>query len=265
MIALFLLLLAGLRLIDKRSPVLAIVLLVIFFLSNLSADIGGRWVFPFQNVMGHRILPNPQAVELFTNCGMPFSPALAELTGEFANGLDRAFFENPALADYRLWLHENGKACYVKWLVSRPLQSAGAPLAEFNFQISLENISPLLFSRSFSPILPARLESILFPRWYLLPLFVVILAMALIALFVKAWKQNKTWWVVIGIIALVFPHYALTWHGDIMGIYRHMLGVSIQFYLGFWFLALIGLDSLFALRPVLQGSVYRRWIRNVEQ
>ena len=265
MIAFFLLLLAGLRLIDRRSLVLSVVLMVIFFLSNLSADVGRRWVFPFQNVMGHRILSNPQAVDYFTNCGMPFSPALEELTGEFANGLDRAFFEDPALADYRLWLHETGKACYVKWLLSRPLPSIGEPLAEFNTLMSLENISPLLFSRSFSPILPARLESILFPQVYLLPLFVVSLAMVLIAWLTKAWNRTKAWWVVIGMFALVFPHYALTWHGDIMGIYRHMLGVSLQFYLGFWLLALFGLDSIVALKPAQERPVQPHWVRNVEQ
>ena len=44
--------------------------------------------------------------------------------------------------------------------------------------------------------------------------------------------HNKAWWVVIGLNILILPHYFITWHGDVMGIYRHVLTASIQFYLG---------------------------------
>src|SRR6266508_4714215 len=58
MIALFLLLLFCLGYVDKKYLILSGSFIVMFFLSNLSSDFGGRWVFPFQNVLGQRILPS---------------------------------------------------------------------------------------------------------------------------------------------------------------------------------------------------------------
>jgi len=80
MIAFFLFLLLAFRLIDRKYLIFSIAFMIMFFLSDLSADFGDRWIFPFQNVLARRILPNEQAVEFFTNCGMPLSPELMQLS-----------------------------------------------------------------------------------------------------------------------------------------------------------------------------------------
>jgi hypothetical protein len=265
MVALFLLVLLSLRLVDRRYLILFIAFLIMFFLSNLSADLGDRWIFPFQNILGRRILPNAQAVDYFTNCGMPVSSALMQLKGGFANSLDRAFYEDPALEDYRLWLHRTGKLCYVKWLLSDPVESIRGPLAEFNSLISMQNIQPFLFSGRFSPVLPGRFEAIFFPRLQLLMILAVVCGIALIGLLTKAWMQNKVWWVVIVLNILVFPHYFIVWHGDIMGIYRHVLTVSIQFYLGMWILMLLVLDKVLYFRIAEEGGRKKLFVRQVGQ
>jgi hypothetical protein len=265
MLALFLLLLLSVRLIDRRYLIFSIAFMIMFFLSNLSADFGDRWIFPFQNILGRRILPNAQAVDYFTNCGMPVSSALMQLTGGYANSLDRAFYEDPVLEDYRLWLHRTGKLCYVKWLLSDPVESIRGPLAEFNTLISMQNIQPFLFSARFSPVLPGRFEAIFFPRQQLLILLVVVSGIAWIGLLTKAWMQNKVWWVVIMLNILVFPHYFIVWHGDIMGIYRHVLTVSIQFYLGTWILMLLVLDRVLSFRAAQEGGIKKLFVRQVEQ
>lgn len=265
MIALFLLLLLALRVIDRKYFILAAAFVVMFFLSNLSADLGDRWVFPFQNVLGRRILPVAQATEFFTGCGMPVSPELTQLAGKYANSSDRAFYENPALEDYRLWLDQAGKACYMKWLLSDPLESIRAPLTEFNALISMQNLQSFLFSRSFSPVLPGRLEALLFPRQSLLPLFALMGAAVLIATLNRAWTQNKTWWVAIGMSILLFPHYFITWHGDVMGIYRHVVSASVQFYLGMWILALLVLDGVLAWKPMQTGRIGQLFMRSAKQ
>lgn len=264
MIALFLLLLLGLRVIDRKYLALSIAFIVIFFLSNSSADRGDRWVFPFQNILGRRILPHAQAIDFFAGCGMPVSPELMELAGGYANTSERAFYEDPALQEYRLWLHQTGKLCYVKWLLSDPLESIKSPLTEFNVLISMQNLQPFLFSKKFAPVLPGRLEAILFPRWGLLIMLAINLAVLLIAILTKAWKQNKTWWLVIGMNMLVLPHYLITWHGDVMGIYRHVVSASIQFYLGTWLLVLLMLDSVFSLQAFQQTFV-KPLLKSVEQ
>ncbi len=264
MVALFLLLLIALRAIDRRYLVLSLAFLGMFLLSNLSADLGDRWVFPFQNILGRRILPNAQALDFFAACGMPVSPELVQLAGGFANSSERAFYEDPALEEYRSWLHESGKGCYVKWLLSDPLASIKAPLDEFNVLIGMQNIQPFLFSRKFSPILPDLLESILFPRQGLLIALALVLAAVLVAILRQAWKQNKTWWLVIGMNTMILPHYFITWHGDVMGIYRHVMSASVQFYLGSWLLILLVLDSALSLKVFQQGLWKPLSLRNVE-
>jgi len=262
MIALLLLLLFSLHYTDKKYLILASAFIVLFFLSNLSADFGGRWDFPFQNVLGRRILPSAQAVDFFINCGMPVSPALIQLTGEYANSLDRAFYEDPALEDYRLWLNQSGKLCYVKWLLSSPLESIKLPVAEFNTLISMQNLQSFLFSKKFSPILPTRLEALLYPRQPLI-LFAIECGIALVAILTKAWMQNKVWWAVIVLNILVFPHYFIVWHGDVMGIYRHVLTVSIQFYLGTWLLVLFALDSVLSFKAIQESPINQLFVRRV--
>jgi hypothetical protein len=264
MVALLLLLLFGLRQIDKKYLILSGVFLVLFLLSNLSADVGGRWIFPFQNVLGRRLLSDRHAVGFFANCGMPVSPALLQLAGGYANSADRAFYEDPALEEYRLWLYESGKDCYIKWLLADPWESISQPFTEFNSLMSMQNIQPFLFSSRFSPILPARLEAILFPQRQLLFIFILLSGMTLLAILTKAWRQNKAWWVIIALNLLVFPHYFITWHGDVMGIYRHVLAVSIQFYLGMWFLVLLGLDSVFSLKSMQEGQITQLLMRSLK-
>jgi hypothetical protein len=227
MIAVFLLVLVVLRQINRNYLFVSMSFMILFLLSNLSADSGGRWIFPFQNVLGRRILPDAQAVAFFVSCGMPVSPELTQLAGEFASGQDRAFYNDPALEDYRVWLHQRGKSCYVQWLLSDPLESIRRPIAEFNTMINLENIQSFLFSRRFSPILPARLEALLYPPRQAWMIFMATCGIMLAAVFSRAWTCNKTWWVAILLILLVIPHFFIVWHGDVMGIYRHMVSVSI--------------------------------------
>jgi hypothetical protein len=255
MIALILLTLLVLRRIEKNYFVLAGAFIVMFFLSNLSADLGGRWIFPFQNVLGRRILPDAQAVTFFANCGMPVSSELMQLAGKYASGEDRAFYNDPALEKYRTWLHQSGKSCYIKWLLSHPLGSLSHPIVEFNQLMSLENIQSFLFSRKFSPVLPARLEAILYVRQQPWIAFLAACGCVLITIVSGVWNSNKTWWVAIVLTLLVFPHYFIVWHGDVMGIYRHVVSVSIQFYLGIWMLALWIADWVFSRRVVQESRM----------
>jgi hypothetical protein len=213
MIAVFLLTFVVLRLIDKKYLLLSVAFMIMFFMSNLSADSGGRWIFPFQNVLGRRILPDAQAVTFFASCGMPVSSELTQLAGEFASGLDRAFYNDPALENYRAWLHQTGKSCYIKWLLSDPLESIKRPITEFNTLVSLENIQSFLFSRRFSPILSARLETLLYPSQRAGITFLAACGIMLVAIFSRAWTYNKIWWVVIHLSFPALFHY-LAWGCD---------------------------------------------------
>ena len=180
---------------------------------------------------------------------MPVSPALMNLAGEFANGQDRAFYNDPALEPYRRWLQESGKSCYMKWLLSNPVRSLTRPLEEFTDLMGIRKLQSFLFSRSFSPILPGRVESLLFIWQQALFAFLLAIAMAGVALLSRAWQVNKAWWVPIVMTLLIFPHYFIIWHGDILGIERHAISAGIQLYLGLWIMVWLALDRLLAYRP----------------
>lgn len=95
---------------------IAFTLLIIFVLASVASERGRRWVFPFQNVLTARILPDPAAVDFFSNCGMPVTENLMALSGGNASSKDRAFYNDPALDGYRSWQDSSGKSCYLKWL-----------------------------------------------------------------------------------------------------------------------------------------------------
>src|SRR5574341_66855 len=93
-----------LRWTDYRMLILAVSFAFVFFISNTSATLGGRWVFPLGNLIGQRVLTNGSAIEFFRSCGMPVTPALLRLSGKFSNADDRAMYDDPELETFRNWL-----------------------------------------------------------------------------------------------------------------------------------------------------------------
>jgi hypothetical protein len=238
-----------------RKSYLAVALMfgLVFVLSNHSADVGHRWVFPFQNVLAQRVLPDRNALEFFENCGMPTTPELLSLAGGFANSGDRAFYTDPTLEDYRAWLYANGKSCYMRWLFSRPLASLHAPWTDLAWLLAFEEVD-FFFPQSYEPLLPWYAERILYPRDALLWLWISMTIAALVALWKRAWQTNPAWSVFIGLALLVYPHLFIVWHGDVVGTHRHALTISIQFMLSLWLFLVLSLESIL-VRFRVPGSV----------
>jgi hypothetical protein len=92
-------------------------------------------------------------------------------------------------------------------------------------------------------------------------IFLAACGIILAAVFSRAWNSNKTWWVAIVLILLVFPHYFIVWHGDVMGIYRHMVSVSIQLYIGIWALVLLIADRVLSLKIIQEHRVGQLLLR----
>ncbi|MGB7874592.1 MAG: hypothetical protein WBL25_09435 [Anaerolineales bacterium] len=227
----------------KRYLAVAFVFATIFGFSNLSANTGHRWVFPFQNVLAQRILTDQRALDFFSNCGMPVTSELLDLAGGSALSKDRAFYTDPALESYRIWLYADGKSCYMRWLVSRPLTSLREPWVDFTWLLAFENVS-FFYPKRYEPILPWYAERILYPQDMLLWLWGLTTFGALVAVWKKAWKSNAAWVVFIGLCLLIYPHIFIVWHGDVSGTHRHALTVSLQFVLGIWLFGFLSLESI---------------------
>ena len=243
-----LLMIAGLVLVSvfffrahKRYLAVAFVFALVFLLSNLSANAGQRWVFPFQNVLAQRILTDQDALAFFADCDMPVTPELLKLAGGFANSEDRAFYTDPDLGSYRAWMYADGKSCYMRWLFSRPLTSLREPWTDFAWLLAFDDVT-FFYPQRYEPLLPWYAERILYPQDAMLWLWGSTTLVALVAVWKEAWKANATWVVFIGLCLLIYPHLFIVWHGDVMGTHRHALMVSLQFVLSFWLLGFLAAE-----------------------
>lgn len=229
------------RWVRPQALIVAGIFLAIFLVNNLGADVSQRWTFPFINIVGKRVLPYAAMNQAFQSCGMPLTPELLDLAGLYANGYDRAFLDDPALEDFRAWVAEDGKSCYMKWLVTNPMVSVSQALGEFNGLIYFEDVNKY-FSRAYVDLLPSRLERLLYPVHGVAWLLAGLTLFALIAIHKKAWNANSLWAVYIMLCLTIFPHLFITWHGDSMAVDRHALSVGLQLALTFWLLIFLLLD-----------------------
>jgi hypothetical protein len=231
-----------LRWAKPRVLVLAVVFLFIFLLSNYTSEIGNRWVFPFDNIMGRRILPNPEALSYFASCGMPITPELLDMTNQYAGSQEKAFIKSPALEGYRIWLDEHGKACYIKWLLSNPVQSVSQSLDQFQQLIAFNDVSKF-FARKYDPIIPWFIEPFIYPVKFITLLWGVLTAIALVSVWKRAWKNNPLFGIYILLSLPILPHLFIAWHGDVMDAQRHALPVGLQLALCFWMAFFLLLDQ----------------------
>jgi hypothetical protein len=231
------------RWIHPRALVFVFSFVGIFLLSNWTSDLGERWVFPLNNNIGKRILPSEQAVRFFEKCGMPITPRLMSLAGEFANGRDRAFYNDPVLESYRSWLYSKGKSCYMKYLLADLPGNSMDVINEFEFLLTYKKIHARL-APGYDPVIPFFLEKAIYPTGSILWLWFLITGAALILLWRKPWREEPIWGVYILLCLLIFPHLFVTWFGDAMAPERHSLSVGLQFALSVWFIILLSLDRL---------------------
>ena len=210
---------------------------------ELPPRMGQRWVFPFLNVLTQRILPNPAKVQWFADHGMPVTPDLMHLAGQWGAGDNCAAYRLASLQPFRAWLLDQGHSCYIKHLVSDYRATLLAPWLNIKSLLSSKTGEP--DPPGFVPILPPWLSAgiyplLVFPFW---PLVAGLIALA--GLSFTCWDRQRKWWVPLGLLLLSYPHALLVWHGDAMAVERHALLLQIQIRLAIWIILLFGIDSLY--------------------
>lgn len=219
---------------------------------ELPPRMGQRWVFPFLNVLTQRILPNPAKVQWFADHGMPVTPDLMHLAGQWGAGDNFAAYRLASLQPFRVWLLNQGPTCYIKYLISDCRATCLAPWLDIRSLLSSETGEPL--PPGFVPILPPWLSICIYP----LPVFpfwpwvagVIVLA----GLSFACWDRQRKWWVPLGFLLLSYPHALLVWHGDAMAVARHALLLQIQLRLVIWIILLFVIDAL-SRRLITQSRV----------
>lgn len=135
-----------------QSGILAAALVAIFVATSAISGSGDRWIFPLLNVIGKRVLPSQDRTAFYQARGMPVSPTLMDMSGEFASGKGWAFYEAPELETFRAWLRADGRAVFAQDLVFHPVRTLVEPLQDVQ-----EFVCPAL-----APYQPDRFEP-LFP------------------------------------------------------------------------------------------------------
>ena len=231
-----------------RAPlaVLSVWFVLVFTLSNVSANAGNRWLNPFFNVMGQRILPVPEHVSYFAGHGMPISPALLGRAGKWAAEDEFAFRDAPDLEEFRAWAAANGRSVYVKFLISRLIWSMTTPALEVSrdfLRIASTISYPTM--HGFPEPLPTHSKIALI--FFLIGN--VLTACLAFVLWRRGWLHRFPHLAVsLTMILLSAPHAWLAWHGDSMETARHNLTSFMQFSMGFVLLWLYALDHWCAVR-----------------
>jgi hypothetical protein len=215
----------------KNVAVTIIVFIAIFLLSYVSADISKRWVFPLRNVITRRVLTSEYYAIFFEHsfgCKMPMSPELKMTTGGQSSEL---FSENEALVPFNTWLVEKGKTCFMLSMLRNPRDTIMRP---FENRIDFSELERGYMADDFKPLLPKRIENILFPSQWLY-LLTWGLPVIIAYFFGKKWfTKNDLLAFFAFLILIFFPHYILIWNGDVIELYRHSIPTVIIFFLGMW-------------------------------
>jgi hypothetical protein len=236
---------------SRRYLFLATVFIAIFVMNEISQNYSKRWLAPFVNVIGKRILPDPKRTAYFEQLGMPVAAEVMRMSGQLAWSRNRFFYKEPALNAFRAWVQSSGKTSYMRFMLAHPFTTTFEP-----FQNVEELFAPRLDyyrAAGFSPILEGSLAEAVYPeRRPMLLLWVP--GLLLLLSFLAAGRSIKQIWIVpVLLIVLAYPHAALAWHGDSNDVGRHALLAGVHLRLGFWLL-------LICLGDLLLVTARQKWV-----
>lgn len=229
-----------------RSPryLLIGVAFALCFLGNeASQNSAQRWVTPFVNVLGKRVLPDPDRTEYFAGHGMPVTPAVMQLSGQLAWSQDLFYYNSPDLEGFREWVETRGKSTYLRFLLSHPDYAFLAPFREPDYFVDPQLEYFFAKTPQHSPLLPAPVAQAVYPTAGLFLLWVPALLVAT-GFLVAAPARRAIWLVPFLLVLSAYPHAAIAWHGDANGTERHALLAGIQLRLGLWLILLLAADGL---------------------
>lgn len=226
---------------NVRLVVLSAAFFLIFTAMHYSANKGGRFLFPFYNIIGRRVLEDESTTQWFVSRGMPFNDDIEARAGRWATDYGDEIFHEERYEAFRQWAREEGKSLYFQWLLTRPARTVLESLGYFPEALvagpagyAPENYQPLI-SLPYSPgIGSAVLGSFL----------------AGLLATVSLRRRTPAGIIALFMLALLIPHHVLIWHGDAMEITRHSVQVAIQAKIALVLLCGCALDTVFRGRNI---------------
>jgi hypothetical protein len=231
-------------------------LIVLFMLSNFSANAGNRWVVPFLNVLSVRILPREDYLKEFEVRGMPITLTLMEQEGIT---FSEEYINNPELENFSKWLLSNGKNSYMKFLLRHPAYLVQAPFENWTLLFGFlpdhqgtRNDNLDYAPENFKEIIPYPWGEILYPKEFgLATVLVSLIITGLILSQENLLKKEPIFAFILALLLSSYPMLILNYHGDASGIARHALAAILQIILASWFFILIYLDKFLNKQALL--------------
>lgn len=232
---------------------------LIFGLSFSLSAAGGHPFPALMNLIGLRVLPNPDYLAFFEQQGMPVSDDLLKYSGKAAHAEDITMTQNPALADFRAWVRQRGTAAFVGFLWHFKADTLQNPLGD-----PMAVVAPNLYYYSatgFKPILErTRLGEWLYPMRFAIIVFGAANVLAAFMAGLALQGRRTMWLMPILMILLAYPQIVFIWNTDPNDIFRHALPLNVQWRLGLWLLVLLGIDGPLTMAlPTLLERVKSIW------
>lgn len=219
-------------------------LIASFVFSDVTANIGKRWLSPFYNVMSERVLVNHKETVWFAEHGMPVNASLMNCAGrKMSNGDIKtlAYNPDPGLFAFRKWARAKGKQVYEEWLLTHLPLTVFRPLEAF----------PLILSYHIGQIQPIGFHSVILAPWnFGTPEFIVLLLFLGVSVFTTMRSGSpaarRKVCLSTALLLLTVPLFVIIWQGDTNAIARHLSDAGIQFKVGLILTFFFSLDTVTA-------------------
>jgi hypothetical protein len=103
--------------------------LILTTISGHQSTAGGRWKWPFVNLLGQRVLWRPDRVAFFADHGMPVNPRVMCFAGRWGQDC------HDDLGGFGSWLDSDHKGLWARYLLSHPLENLAAPFLRYRYTI----------------------------------------------------------------------------------------------------------------------------------
>jgi hypothetical protein len=222
--------------------VLSILLISLFAVQSATANRGNRWVLPYLNVLHIRIFPDESAREFYQAAGMPADDLTVRILTRnrprFLQELAFNFAAKP-LVD---WVETRGRATYLRYLFSRPVDTFMQPIRQ-----ARKLISPLSTEyrtdKLSVPVWLNLLSRVFFP----LPLGILLAWMGAVAILTyrsATVSGVRPEWLVPGLMLITaLPMMYVVWYGDAIEVERHAFQISLQVRLALWIMSVFLADA----------------------
>ena len=223
-----------------REPFRWIVLLLSFLMAltfvvqDQTMVLSKRWVGPFLNVFSSRILPVDEFVRFFKERGLPADA----ITQEMYLGRSVLLRQVKATQEGRrlkAWIEQEGRAVYLQFLLSRPVQTFGKPLLRARSIVNPDS-SEYRLPNSPDPVWAKAISGVFFPRSLKNLILFIIVSTVILTLGRRRYGAEPLLFTALGLLVLAYPLAFLVWHGDSIELERHSYQVALQVRLAAWLL-----------------------------